>query len=714
MTAMMNDRHLKRVKRVDRWARLAVHASGLLVVSCLLAMVVLMVQVTLPLFMPAKTMLRDTQQTPVPADHVLALGLDPYLEKGWILDHQGAVHRLDLATKSWTSDPLFSGKISNATPTDQAWTVQAEDGSLWRLDWEFQPQFDAGGKRHIQMDARLDGPMEGLPAKANQIVVQEEGTTLCQWLLDDRLRIVHRSQQEDLFGDVVESSAEWFLDPGNLSAFGLDGKGSNLILALKDRLQLWDLGQAEPQLLDETTQPIREEIIALDFTFGDESILAVHRSGQASAWFLVNGKLIRVREYPSTAGKSLRISGRDKNFWVQGEREASLWNMTTARRLAKVEARQTLQALGMNETLSAAWLLDKNGELTLLELDAPHGDVSFASVWRKVWYEGYDAPEYVWQSSASTDDAEAKLSLVPLLFGSLKGTFYGLMFALPLAFGAAFYVSYLMEPKIKRWIKPLLELMAAIPSVVIGFIAALWLAPRLEGIVPTVFLSLVFLPLSFIIGSMLVRPLERRWPILGLEFLWVIPSLLLGLALAYKTGTWIEETFMGGHFKLWYFETFQGNFDYRNCLVVGLALGFTVFPNVFTIAEDALSNVPRPMTAASLALGASRWQTLRKVVLPMASPGLFAATMIGLGRAVGETMIVLMACGNTPIMDASIFNGMRTLSANIATEIPEAPVDGSLYRLLFLSGLLLFALTFLLNSLAEVVRARLKKKYAHF
>lgn len=710
----MNQRHLTRVKRVDRWARWLVHASGILVVSCLLAMVLLMVQVTLPLFQPAKTSFRERLQAPIPADSTLALGLDPYLEKGWILDRQGAVHLLDLPSQTWTKQQLLATPVSNATATDQAWTLQGFDGSVWRLNWEFQPQFDAKGKRQIEMEARLNGPMEGLPAKANQIVAQQDGSTLCQWLLDDRMRIARLSQKEDLFGDVGESSAEWFIESGNPSAFSLDGKGSRLILALEDRLQLWQLDHEEPQLLDETTQPIRDGIVGIDFTFGDESILAVHRSGLSSVWFLVNGKLMRVREYPTTAGKSLRISGRDKNFWVLGETEASLWNMTTARRLATVKPRQPLQALGMNETLTAAWLLDVKGELSLLELEAPHGDVSFSSVWRKVWYEGYDSPEYVWQSSASTDDAEAKLSLVPLLFGSLKGTFYGLMFALPLAFGAAFYVSYLMEPRIKRWIKPLLELMAAIPSVVIGFIAALWLAPRLEGIVPTVFLAMVFLPLSFMGGAMLVRPLERRWPVLGLEFLWVIPSLLLGLALAYKTGTWVENTFMDGHFKLWYFETFQGNFDTRNCLVVGMALGFTVFPIVFTIAEDALSNVPRPMTAASLALGASRWQTLRKVVLPMASPGLFAATMIGLGRAVGETMIVLMACGNTPIMDASIFNGMRTLSANIATEIPEAPVDGSLYRLLFLSGLLLFALTFLLNSLAEVVRARLKKKYAHF
>jgi phosphate transport system permease protein len=153
-------------------------------------------------------------------------------------------------------------------------------------------------------------------------------------------------------------------------------------------------------------------------------------------------------------------------------------------------------------------------------------------------------------------------------------------------------------------------------------------------------------------------------------------------------------------------------YDQRNAVVVGLAMGFAVIPIIFSIAEDAFSNVPTHLTAGSLALGATRWQTVTRVVLPTASPGIFSAIMIGLGRAVGETMIVLMATGNTPIMDWSPFNGFRTLSANIAVEIPEAPQGGTLYRTLFLAALLLFVLTFLLNTAAELVRQRLRKRYA--
>jgi phosphate transport system permease protein len=144
---------------------------------------------------------------------------------------------------------------------------------------------------------------------------------------------------------------------------------------------------------------------------------------------------------------------------------------------------------------------------------------------------------------------------------------------------------------------------------------------------------------------------------------------------------------------------------------VGIAMGFAVIPTIFSITEDAIFSVPKHLTQGSLALGATPWQTLTRVVIPTASPGIFSAVMIGMGRAVGETMIVLMATGNTPIMDMNIFEGMRTLAANIAVEMPESEVGGSHFRILFLAALVLFAFTFMVNTLAEVVRQRLRQKY---
>ena len=184
-----------------------------------------------------------------------------------------------------------------------------------------------------------------------------------------------------------------------------------------------------------------------------------------------------------------------------------------------------------------------------------------------------------------------------------------------------------------------------------------------------------------------------------------------GAWLAFALAPAVEGVLFGGDARQWLSTTLGITYDQRNSLVVGLAMGFAVIPIIFTISEDAFSSVPSNLSAASLALGASRWQTAVRVVIPTASPGVFSAIMIGFGRAVGETMIVLMATGNTPVLDWSIFNGFRTLSANIAVEIPEAPQGGTLYRTLFLSGAFLFIMTFTLNTVAEIIRQRLRERY---
>ena len=226
-------------------------------------------------------------------------------------------------------------------------------------------------------------------------------------------------------------------------------------------------------------------------------------------------------------------------------------------------------------------------------------------------------------------------------------------------------------------------------------------------------------PVMFVVFMVLWQLLRRfdwaRRVENGYEFLVVLPVLLVGVGIAVCLATPLETWFFGGNFRRWLFEGPLGmQYDQRNCIIIAFGLGFTVIPIIFSIAEDSLSNVPYSMTAASMAVGASRWQTLWRVVLPSASPGIFAAMMIGFGRAVGETMIVLMATGNTPILDWSPLNGMRTLSANIAVEIPEAPVGGTLYRVLFLCAVLLFLLTFTVNTAAELVRQRLRKRFGRF
>jgi len=225
---------------------------------------------------------------------------------------------------------------------------------------------------------------------------------------------------------------------------------------------------------------------------------------------------------------------------------------------------------------------------------------------------------------------------------------------------------------------------------------------------------LVLLPVAVVLAAALWQGVPVMWRrrMTATRELALITGLLAAVSvLAFTAEKGIERVLFAGDLKGWLLLAAGITYDQRNAVVVGFALGFAVIPIIFTLAEDAFSNVPPSLISASLALGASRWQAARTVAIPAASPGLFAAVMTGLGRAVGETMIVLMATGNTPILSFSPFNGMRTMSACIAVELPEAPYGGTLYRVLILTALLLFAMTFVINTAAVMISNRLRKRF---
>jgi len=277
-------------------------------------------------------------------------------------------------------------------------------------------------------------------------------------------------------------------------------------------------------------------------------------------------------------------------------------------------------------------------------------------------------------------------------------------------------VSEFMHPTVKGYIKPAVEIMAALPSVVLGFLAGLWLAPMVERVVPGLFLLPPVLVVCILVAFAAWRGLPLRIRArfrTGSEVFLLLPVVVGAGWIAFALGGLVEAQLLAGNYRGWLLSALGITYDQRNSLVVGVAMGFAVIPIIFTIAEDSLANVPQHLRAGSLALGANRWQTALRIVLPTASPGIFSAVMIGFGRAVGETMIVLMATGNTPVMDWNAFNGFRAMSANIAVELPEAPEGGTLFRVLFLAAFLLFCLTFAVNTVAEVVRLRLRRKFRY-
>jgi phosphate transport system permease protein len=481
----------------------------------------------------------------------------------------------------------------------------------------------------------------------------------------------------------------------------------------------WQI-DTEPRLTD--ASPVSQSpITALEWMLGGNSWIAAAEDGSVSAWLRAQvgpgGEgMARAHVFAPQAAPvvGIGLSARERSFATAGrDGQIVLRHLTSERVLATIPAAGAVTALVISPKADALLALEGT-RLDRYALDNPHPEVSLRTLFGRVWYEGYSQPEYVWQSTGASDEIEPKLSLVPLVFGTIKGTLYAMLFAVPLAVLAALYTSQFVDPALRAKIKPTVEIMAALPSVVIGFLAGLYLASLVERHLLTVLMMFALVPMFGTGGVFLWRLLPRRFTRTvkpGTELALIVPLLLVGGWVAALLSPGAEAQFFGGDIRGWLQNTWELTYDQRNCLVVGIAMGFAVIPIIFTISEDAFSSVPSSLTAASLALGASRWQTAVRVVLPTASPGVFSAVMVGFGRAVGETMIVLMATGNTPVMDWSLFNGIRTLSANIAVEIPEAPYGGTLYRTLFLAAALLFVMTFIVNTIAEIIRQRLRDRY---
>jgi phosphate transport system permease protein len=328
--------------------------------------------------------------------------------------------------------------------------------------------------------------------------------------------------------------------------------------------------------------------------------------------------------------------------------------------------------------------------------------------WEKVWYQGYQEPDFIWQTTYAKDYQEPKYSIVPLVLGSIKAACLALIIAVPLALFAAMYTAFFAPTKLRNWIKPSIEMLEAIPSVVLGFIAAIWLAPLAEQFLLSFAVFLVCVPLLIFLFSLIYQPIRRRLP-WEISEGWELP--VVALILVVLAAVVIHLTLSSS--SSW-FTSYQLLLDInKSTLVVALAMGIAITPSIYSLAEDAIFEVPSSYKQASFALGATRLQTLRKVVLTLAYPGILSAVMLGLGRALGETMIVLMVTGNTPVADWSLLSGLRALTANLAIELPEAEVNSSHYQILFLTALLLFAFTFVINTFAEILRQWLRRNYQH-
>ncbi|MBT5868506.1 MAG: ABC transporter permease subunit [Nitrospinaceae bacterium] len=722
------------VKRllVNRIATGVVTSGGWIIIGSILAILFVIVGEFYPLFKePTLTLDREFKTRSVP----LAVGIDPYQEKAYAVEKDG-IRFYSLLGKKFISQPEIpewnSAQVTGVFASQKDFLVLGlSDGRIYPMQIEFRPSYDSESRRTIEPFLLVEDAFQiqndGSPVTLLAHLKNEQGYQIAAQSAKGQVSLVSVRLRKTMMGTTRKSISQKTISvpvQGEITAMVFDEAHNNLLLGTSYG-QIFQVDLDDPehpsQLVGATRRP-GVAVTHLGFVLGGYSLIVSDSDGAVFSTQLQKisagkFKLTKIYDFQPHENQShlFSISLRNKGFLTGSKKMVRLHYGTTGETQLSLSVPDNAEykAITLAPKFDGILAADTTGTLHLWKMNNPYPQMSIKSLFSRVWYEGYDEPDYVWQSTGGSDEFESKLSLVPLIFGTLKGTLYAMLFAVPLAIFAAFYTSQFMDPGLKRTIKPTIEMMAALPSVVLGFFAALVIAPQVETFLPGLAL-MPFVVTGLILLALLVHekvPALKFMAHSGKEIYLLVFITFLGGLLSFWMGTLVESSVLMGDHRIWLKQVFEVTYDQRNALVVGLAMGFAIIPIIFTIAEDSLSNVPGHLKASSLALGATPWQTALKVILPTASPGIFSAIMIGFGRAVGETMIVLMATGNTPIMEWSIFNGFRALSANIAVELPEAPEGGTLFRILFLAAFLLFVMTFVINTIAEVVRLRMRKKY---
>ena len=837
------------VRAADRIAAVSISIGGVGTILAVSAVCIFLISVVIPL-------LKSGDATPVsdisvpPQARVLRAGVDEYRIAAWTLSTDGVVRvfRIDTGDTVTTQRAAHPDSLAALSYDVESgsFAVGQIDGSLrlgrvrFRTDFPAPDDFttptgqlvpgavfqegdalievtpDGALRRQtlkVEIDAVLPAAVTGAVRVIDHVASGSEYVVAAIGANDTTAVLRVDRRENDFTGEVVLQ-----LDRGVLSPQPGDHPGHVLVTAAGAAVwvidpdgtaRVWNTRDLKAPALvvsGSLTQP-GERLTAVTALLGRQTVLTGGADGTIDAWFTyeaagddTTAATLALGSPRHFAGKGVAVtalaaSARERVF-IAGYADGSV------RVLQATSGKRVITLDRAADPIDAVAFSPKNDGLVVLSggvmhdynVDLGYPEATLRAMFRPVWYEGYPGPAHVWQSSAGTDDFEPKFGMWPLVFGTLKATFYSMLFGVPLALLAAIYTSEFIPPSIRPRLKTVVETMASLPSVVLGFLAALVIAPFVQRVVPSVLVAFATVPALLLAAGygwqMLSQETTRRLQRYRLPALLVILPLAVWIAGA--LGPWMERVFFGGDLMAWLagrtgnafggwfllllpvsaivviflvgrmtgdlirniasrssrshiamldlvrfgvgllvtlmfavlgaaaltaagIDARGGMFDtyvQRNALVVGFVMGFAIIPIIYTIAEDALSAVPGHLRAASLGAGATPWQTAIRIVLPTAMSGLFSAIMIGLGRAVGETMIVLMAAGNTPILEMNIFNGFRTLSANIATELPEAVRDSTHYRTLFLAALLLFLMTFIVNTVAEIVRLRFRKRSA--
>lgn len=875
------------VKLIDMLARGTITLGGIGTILAVSGVFLYLVYVAVPLFFPASIEDSVDYTVPWSTElgEPLHVVMDEYQVIGYAMFRDGSVRVFDVRTGLPIGEALRP--LGDRVPTAWCFSTDAtdasfgfDDGSAVIATFEFQTRFIPEDELSAALLALPVGEsmVEGdgvvthsAPGQYRKRVFSDRVEAPLQ-LTQSPIRLIAHTLRRDGSPVVAALSAEGRLainsvtfitnflsgeqtpslrssnlpyesdaNRGDPTYLLVSGLGDVVYLAWEDgHLHRFDLRDVTKPLLAEKVELLEGRdatLTALRFMIGKTTIVAGDSLGNVRTFFRTkpqgaqtpDGQLLVATHDLGTgpaAVTALTSSARSRLIAAGfADGSVNLYHVTTNQLLVSGQ----LPSGGAIETIALSQKDDgilavAGDRLQSWSVDPKHPAVTLTSITAPVWYEGFNTPDTTWQSSSGTDDFEPKYGLWPLVFGTLKATFYSMIFGLPIAIAAALYTSEFLHARVKARIKPIVEMMASLPSVVLGFLAALVIAPVVEHIVPGVIFCMLTIPLAVLCGAYIwqmmpqslvlnvlslgTRPSTATSPlgklgsmaarllagVGGVRFIAIVALLFVGIAVGILGGPLVEVALFAGDVKRWLdgqigyayggwmiillpicavvvsmliamlvnphirdrshrwsrmtlavvdFAKFLvglllvlglallvglvlqvlgfdprgeamydpiGRYDQRNALVVGFIMGFAIIPIIYTIAEDALSAVPEHLRAASLGAGATHWQTGVRVIIPTAMSGLFSATMIGLGRAVGETMIVLMAAGNTAVTKMNIFNGFRTLAANIAVELPEAPMGGTHYRVLFLAALTLFVMTFIVNTIAEVIRMRFRKR----
>ncbi len=737
-----NPGHQRWRKGKDWLARYIVAIGGVSVIGALLLIFFYLAYVVLPLFRSAEIEEHSSFAAPG-GGQALYLYVEEQGEIGLRLNREGRLTFFSLGDGALKRDEFLAlpagAQVAHTVEVDGEDGLLAlglSDGSVLMLQHKYPISY-AGGQRTITPELSYPLGAQPLmfasrPMRDLAVRMDDDGLLLVGLLEGNELTLQSYERQTSF---VDESTT---LVPGANVVFSAPVAARHAlvnplqewlyVLAEDGQMGFYDIrNPAEPKLLQMVdAAPHAARVQAAQFIAGGISLIVAADTGDITQWFPLrdednNYTLQRVRHFrvPSGSAPSALTSELRRRGFASGDAQGrvALYYSTSDRVLADRRiADAAIERLAIDPRAKTLIAESADGRLHTARLHNEHPEISWGALWGEVWYESYPEPDYVWQSSSASNDFEPKFSLVPLVFGTIKAAFYAMLFAIPFALMGAIYTAYFMAPGMRQLVKPGVEIIQALPTVILGFLAGLWLAPMVEAHLAGIFGTIVFSPFIAVAAGFawtrLPARLRHRFGD-GWQAALLVPVVALSTWLCFSLGDWMELTLFGGSLPLWLDHELGVDYDQRNSIVVGIAMGFAVIPVIFSIAEDAIFSVPKQLSNGSLALGATTWQTLVRVILPTASPGIFSAVMIGFGRAVGETMIVLMATGNTPVLDFSIFQGLRTLSANIAVEMPESEVGSSHYRILFLAGLVLFIFTFVFNTLAEMVRQRLREKYSN-